>query len=196
MEFVILSYFKCGSRELLMHLGIEYNDVLTANLTIYFYPKSNVSIFLLHHRRKADPDSFWPLGCCDVSGQVRVLHWRGLLHRVGLQRCHSSSVVLEWKAPHHRGQPQQQWVETACCGRMFTCLHSSLRNGMFLTRLTLFSLYQVTTLLRGQYWQDMTTRWCVCLCVQSWVWSSVELKVCLSVPKRDFTCRFIICKID
>lgn len=114
LQFVILSYFKCGPRELHMHLGVEYIDVLTANFTIYFYPKSNISIFLLHRHRKADPDSVWPLGCCDVSGQVRVLHRRGLLHRVGLQRRHSSSVVLEWKAPHYRGQPQQQWVETAC----------------------------------------------------------------------------------
>lgn len=64
--------------------------------------------------RKTHPDSVWPLGCGDLSGQVRVLYRRRLLHRVWLQRCDSSSVVLEWKAPHHRGQPQQQWVCGEC----------------------------------------------------------------------------------
>lgn len=63
-------------------------------------------------QRKAHPDSFWPLGRGDVSGQVRILHRRRLLHCVRLQRCNPSSVVLEWKTPHHRGQPQQQWVVT------------------------------------------------------------------------------------
>lgn len=56
-------------------------------------------------RRKAHPDRVWPLGRRDVSGQVGVLHRRRLLHRVRLQRRHSSSVVLEWKTPYYRGQP-------------------------------------------------------------------------------------------
>lgn len=99
-------------------------SINTGGLTFNFILSCHVSDAHLLNR-KAHPDSVWPLGCGDLSGQVRVLYRRRLLHRVWLQRCDSSSVVLEWKAPHHRGQPQQQWVVEMWgkwCGCAFLCV--------------------------------------------------------------------------
>ena len=88
--------------------------------------REHAAIFLLPLHRKADPDSFWPLGCGDMSGPIRVLHRRRLLHRVRLQRRYSTSVVLERTTPHYRGQPKQQWVVTCCGTSVCECLLVSL----------------------------------------------------------------------
>lgn len=62
------------------------------------------NLFVHTFFRQADPDSFWPLGCGDMSGQIRVLHRRWLLHRLRVQRCNIAAVVLEWTAPYYRRQ--------------------------------------------------------------------------------------------
>lgn len=56
--------------------------------------------------RQADPDRLWPLGRRDVFGQIGVIHWRRLLHRLRFQRRHPAAVVLERAAPHYRRQSQ------------------------------------------------------------------------------------------
>lgn len=62
--------------------------------------------------RQAHSDSVRSMGRGHMSGTLRVLHRRWLLHCVGIQRCHSATLVLEWAAPYHRRQPKQQWVTT------------------------------------------------------------------------------------
>lgn len=125
--------------------------------------------------REAHTDCFWPLGRGDVSGQVWVVHRRRLLHRVRLQRRHSSPVVLERQTPHYWGQPEQQWVVLQEVTQM-----KFPQSGGFLV--TLF-FSQVIILHPGPCWPDMTTRWCVCLCVQSWDWLLVELKVGIALDR-------------
>lgn len=96
-----------------------------------FIAMTNIFVLWIVHvfvYRQAHSDSVRSLGRGHMSGTLRVLHRRRLLHCVWIQRCHSAALVLEWAAPYHRRQPQQQWVTNELKHNYINIKHTALYN--------------------------------------------------------------------
>lgn len=107
-----VSTIKCNT--LLTTVGLLQKKTACSSCTMFYFRNIWLAIVLPTYKnlfvhilfRQAYTDRFWALGRGDVSGQIRVLHWRRLLHRLWVQGCYTPAVVLEWTAPHNRRQSQ------------------------------------------------------------------------------------------